>query len=82
MYKNKAHFSNNFVYNTHNTRSGDRYVPSHQRLQLTLNQSIMYQAPLNWSDIPLTIKNANTLKSFKSNYKKHLISQYMNDNNQ
>ena len=78
MRKNLAYFSQNYVINLHNTRSGDRYVPSRQRLSLTLDQSIRYQAPHHWSNIPVWIKNSPSLKSFKRNYKKFLISQYLN----
>ena len=78
MRKNLAYFSQNYVINLHNTRSGDRYVPSRQRLSLTLDQSIRYQARYHWSNIPVWIKNSPSLKSFKRNYKKFLISQYLN----
>ena len=75
MWKNELQFTNNFRINTHNTRSGDRYEPSRQRLSSALNKSIWYQAPLNWSNIPFHIKNACSLNIFKRNYKNHLISK-------
>ena len=78
MRKNIAYFSQNYVINLYNTRSGDRYVPSRQRLTRTLDKSIMYQAPHNWSNIPVLVKNSPSLKSFKINYKHFLISQYQN----
>ena len=78
MRKNLTYFSQNYVINLYNTRSGDRYVPSRQRLTQTLDQSIMYQAPHNWSNIPVLVKNSPSLKSFKINYKHFLISQYQN----
>ena len=76
MWKNEVNFEQNFRINLHNTRSGDHYVPSRQRLTRTFNQSIMYQAPNNWQDIPVTIINSPSLSSFKRNFKSHLISLY------
>ena len=53
MWKNIEKFTQNFRINPMNTRSGDYYAPSFQRIPLTQNQSIMYQAPLIWENIPL-----------------------------
>ena len=78
MWKNEVIFEQNFRINLHNTRSGDHYVPSRQRLTRAFNQSIMYQAPHNWQDIPATIINSPSLSSFKRNFKSHLISLYQN----
>ena len=80
MKKNIEYFAPNFQINLHNTRSGNHYVPSFQRLALTQNQSIMYQAPKNWHNIPLLVKNSRSLDTFKRNYKTFLLSCYDNDN--
>ena len=78
MWKNEVNFEQNFRKNLHNTRSGDHYVPSRQRLTRAFNQSIMYQAPHNWQNIPATIINSPSLSSFKRNFKSHLIPLYQN----
>ena len=76
MWKNLERFAQNFRINPMNTRSGDYYAPSFQRIHLTQNQSIMYQAPLIWENIPLSIRNSVSLASFKRKYKISLISLY------
>ena len=80
MWKNLDYFIENFRFNYFNTRSGDRYEPSYQRLTLTFNQSIMRQAPINWVNIPDAIKNTPSLNSFKRKYKRHLLSLYQVEN--
>ena len=65
MWNNEAIFAQNFWINVHNTRSGDHYVPSYQRIPITFNQSIMRQVPHNWEHIPVELKNLPSLKSFK-----------------
>ena len=61
----------------YNTRSGNNsYNPMFQRLTQTQNQSIMFQAPNNWNNIPDVIKNATSLPSFKGRYKQFLLSNY------
>ena len=52
------------------------FNPVFQRLTLTQRQSVAYQAPSNWNSIPLEIRNAPTLKTFKNRYKKYLVSLY------
>ena len=76
MFRNIDRFSQNFRINTHNTRSGNYYTPSYQRLTLGQHQSIMYQAPLNWEKIPPSVKNSRSLASFKRKYKSYLVSLY------
>ena len=76
MYKNEDVFAQNFRINFYNTRSGDHYVPSPQRLSLTFNQSIWNQALQNWHNVPISVKNSPSVMCFKKNYKKHLISFY------
>ena len=74
MWKNIEKF--NLRINLQNTRSGNYYTPSRPRLTLTQRQSIMYQAPINWEKIPLAVKNSNSLKKFKKQYKKFFMSSY------
>ena len=77
MYKNLNKFDPNLRINYFSTRSGDGfYLPSFYRLALTQNQSIMYQAPFHWNSIPEMIKNASSIKSFRRQYKKYLLSAY------
>ena len=79
MKKNVDNFTSNYYNNLHNTRSGNHYAPSFQRLALTQRQSIMYQAPVNWQNIPLSIRNSRSLDSFKRTYKTFLLSRYSDD---
>ena len=74
MRKNIEMFSQNYRINLNNTRSGNYYAPSFQRIPMTLRNSIMYRAPKNWHDIPLNIRNSISLNSFKKKYKKFLLS--------
>ena len=77
MYKNLDKFSLNRHIHVHSTRSGfNQYIPSFQRLTLTLNQSIYYQVPANWNNIPDAIKECRSLKSFKFNYKNWILAAY------
>ena len=76
MYKNKEKFVSNVRHSSYNTRSDIEYEPLFQRLTLTQNQSVYYQAPLNWNDIPNTISSIRTFNSFKHNYKNYLIASY------
>ena len=75
MYQNLDKF-NNIRLNNLNTRSEGQYIPSFQRLTLTQNQSIKFQAPANWNEIPNDIKTNRSTNSFKKNYKNFLISGY------
>ena len=79
MWKNEINFAQYFQINLYNTRSGDHYVPSVQRLTLAQNQSIYHQVLLNWHDIPLDIKSSPSLVGFKRKYKSHLISYYLSE---
>ena len=58
--------------NLHN----NNYEPPQQRLSLVYKQSIMNQAPLNWHDIPDSIKMSTSPRCFKRNYKCFILSQY------
>ena len=76
MYENLNSFSNMLSLHTYSTRLGSHHIPTRQRLSLTMNQSIMYQAPNNWNTIPDDIKNAASLASFKHKYKQFLLANY------
>ena len=77
MYNNIEKFSSNLQSNEYSTRSGNNYyLPTFQRLSLTLNQSILYQAPSNWNNIPQFVKNTPSINSFKKHYKDFLLSEY------
>ena len=80
MKKNESNFAEYYRINLNNTRSGDHYVPPHNRLALSFNQSINRQAPNNWLSIPPCVRNSPSLLTFKRNYKKHIISGYLSDN--
>ena len=76
MWKNIRVFEPYFRVNLNNTRSGNYYTSAYHRLTLTQNQSIFYQAPAYWHNIPLSIKYSNSLNNFKKKYKNHLLSSY------
>ena len=76
MWKNIRVFEPYFRVNLNNTRSGNYYTSAYHRLTLTQNQSIFYQAPANWHNIPLSIKYSNSISNFKKKYKNHLLSSY------
>ena len=76
MWRNIGKFEQNFHINIHNTRSGDHYEPGYQRLLLTQNNSIYYQAPLNWCEIPDPIIFSRSLQIFKRSYKKSILDSY------
>ena len=80
MWKNIMNFSPYYRINSNNTRSGDYYDHhlSNHNLTLTRNQSIFYQAPLNWEKIPLSVKESFTLHSIKKKYKIDLLASYNN----
>lgn len=40
-------------------------------------KSFIFAATKNWNSIPVSIKNSNSLNSFKSQYKKYLLSKYL-----
>ena len=69
-------FENLFVSHSHNTRSHGNYVATFQRLDLTQRQSIMYQCPTIWNDLPDTVRSVNSLDQFKQKCKQYLISLY------
>ena len=76
MHKNRDKFIQNLYNNPYSSRSGIHYAPTFQRLTLTQNQSLKYQVPLNWLQIPQSIRDTKSLKSFKYKYKSFLISSY------
>jgi len=76
MYKNLERFSPYLSNNTFNTRNDDIFNPPFQRLDICQRQSIKFQAPKNWNEIPEFIRNSNRLQLFKSSYKRYLVSRY------
>ena len=79
MFKNIGNFESNFRVNPYLTRSGDHYAPNFQRLSLTQNQSIKFQAPKLWYQIPLEIRQCRSLTSFKKRYRSFLINKYIEE---
>ena len=79
MWKNIDYFMPNYRINLNNTRSGNYFDSSYHRLSLTQNQSILYQAPSNWRNIPLDVRNSTSLNMFKKKYKNSLLSSYENN---
>ena len=79
MYKNPSRFSQASSVHDHSTRfSVSNYSTVFQRLTLTRNQSLYFQAPNNWNGIPQHIKNSETILQFKRKYKNFLLGQYSN----
>ena len=76
MFKNIGSFESSFRINPYQTHSGDYYAPGLHRLTLIQNQSIQYQGPIVWEEIPLPIRQCPSLASFKYNYRSYLISGY------
>ena len=76
MFKNLEKFENLLVSHSHNTRSHGNYVATFQRLDLTQRQSIMYQCPTIWNNLPDTVRSVNSLDQFKQKCKQYLISLY------
>ena len=76
MYKNIEKFSSNILQNPYFTRSGIYYAPTFQNLTLTQNQSLKFQGPSNWNNIPENLKNSTSVNSFKRKYKNLLLSCY------
>ena len=78
MWKNIDRFAPYLRVNIYNTRSGDYYAPTRQRLTLNQRQSINNQALLIWEGIPLDVRNSTSLLSFKKKYRNNLLSSYDN----
>ena len=60
----------------YNTCGDSIFNPPFQCLTLTQCQLVEHQAPKLWNSIPATVRNWPSLRSFKWNYWKHLISQF------
>ena len=74
MFKNKSNpiFVRN---NPYNVRNQDLLNPVSARLTST-EQSVYFAGPNMWNPLPPTLKSCNTLNSFKSQLKLHLLSDY------
>ena len=82
MWKNIDRFAPYLRVNINNTRSGDYYAPTRQRLTLNQRQSIIHQALLIWEGIPLDVRNSTSLLSFKKKYRNSLLSSYDNQSSE
>ena len=65
-------FQLNHVYHTHNTRLS---ITNHLYIQKNVGfyHSYAFKCCTRWNKIPLVIRNASSIKIFKSLYSKHLI---------
>ena len=74
MFSNKDNeeFSSN---HSLNTRNRNRPVSAFCRLALTQN-SIRYQGPKIWNDLPINIRQCKSLNLFKKNLKSHFVNTY------
>ena len=54
----------------------DRYLLSSDRCRLsrTLNGAFVYSAPLNWNQLPLSIRMLSNHDAFKRNVKKYILA--------
>ena len=59
----------------HNTRNPHVLRPIQHGLSLVQN-SFLIKGPKNYNGIPIQIKMAPTVHSFKRNFKRHLLSKY------
>ena len=57
------------------TRFAGQLLPDYHRLHTT-GMSIGCTAPNVWNDIPVVIKNSESLAKFKRNYRMYLLSFY------
>ena len=76
MYKQRKNNNyNNTPVHSYQTRNQHKLrIPGHRLTLFT--HSLMYLGPKTWNDVPLCIKNSNSLSSFKVKYKKYLLSFY------
>ena len=68
-------FITNADTHNYNTRFANNYKYPNNKLEFG-KKSVSYHGVKVWNDISDRIKNSNNVKCFKSNYKKHLVSQY------
>ena len=77
MHKNLDIFLKSRYSHRYDTRSGNnRFNQQFQRLSLTQNHSVMYQAPNNWNTIPESIEERPSLETFNRHYKQDLFGSY------
>ena len=60
----------------HNTRNRDDLLPNQVRMTVC-EQSLSVAGPNIWNSISAEIRDAPSRNSFKTRYKRHLISGYM-----
>ena len=58
-----------------NTRNRNQAVPFFHRLTLT-QHAVTFKGPHIWNELPLSIRNSDSLPIFKKLLKAHLLSQY------
>ena len=61
--------------NIYQTRNQNQLRPARYNTSLVRN-SLLYQGPMTFNEIPNDIRESNGVKSFKYKYKKHLLSAY------
>ena len=76
FYKNQVLFDELTPNHQYNTRSVNDSNPQYQRLTLTQRQSVKFQAPSIWNQIPESIRNANNVKLFRNFFRNHMLSTY------
>ena len=66
---------------SHNIRSIDDNLLKVPKTNLVTfgDQAFQKAAPLLWNDLPLSIRTAETLNTFKSRLKTHLFTQYYSE---
>ena len=78
VYLNRQCFMEPNTSHRYNTRSNiNDLSPSFQRLTLTQNQSIYFQGPRIWNEIPVCVRESPSLFSFKKSFKKFTLSSYI-----
>ena len=59
----------------HNTRHANDFHVDTTKTKLAQN-NIKTQGPINWNKLDANIKKSVSLASFKTNLKKHILTQY------
>ena len=76
MYDHQSLLLDHVPSHSYGTRNRDRPVPPRQNLRST-EQSVIYNGIRIWNVIPNNIKTCLTKQSFKYQFKKYLLSQYL-----
>ena len=70
----------NNEYHQYNTRSANDYRVKYGQTSLT-NANFICKAPLLWNKLPDELKNCRTVNTFKMKLKKHLLTNFMKEEN-